>query len=224
MCKPSRLVLSIRTLLVLVLCQPLALAAVPAPAKGYITDKIEVQMRAGQGTRHKVLKVLSSGTPLTVLDRNGATGYSLVKLDSGEQGWVQTQYLTAEATAGSPLDAVREENRRLKDELAALMSGKEGAEKTPLQAEIGRLNTELIAVRQASANVLQIQEERDRLQERVINLERDLETIRREKGALDAESRQNWFLIGGGVLFGGILLGVLLPRLSWRKKSHWDSF
>ena len=71
---------------------------------------------------------------------------------------------------------------------------------------------------------MQIQEERDRLQERVIKMERELEAASRENYALDRENRQDWFMIGAGVLLGGILLGVFLPRFSWRKKSNWDSF
>jgi SH3 domain protein len=92
------------------------------------------------------------------------------------------------------------------------------------RAEIDRLRGELIAIRQASANTIQIQSERDRLQEHVIKLEQELEIMRREKNALDSDNRQDWFLIGSGVLFFGILLGVFLPRLSWRKTPSWNSF
>jgi SH3 domain protein len=220
-----------RILFTLMLCFPLALPA--AARKSYITDKLEVQMRSGQSLQHKIVKMVPSGTPLTILDQNADSGYSLVRLDSGEEGWVLTRYLSAEPITRSLLDdtnakltAALEENLKLKEELSALKSGKEGVDKTAEQqrAEIERLNTELIAIRQASANALQIQADRDQLRESVINLGRELETTRREKNALDSDYRQDWFLIGAGVLFGGILLGVLLPKLTWRKKSTWGSF
>ncbi|NJD05784.1 MAG: TIGR04211 family SH3 domain-containing protein, partial [Methylococcaceae bacterium] len=69
-----------------------------------------------------------------------------------------------------------------------------------------------------------IQAERDQLQETVINLQRDLESLKRAKQAQEADVRQNWFMIGAGVLFSGVLLGLILPRMSWRKRSSWDSF
>jgi SH3 domain protein len=213
--------MSNRMLFAIALGFPLALQA--AAGTGYVTDRLEAQLRAGQSPQHKVVKLLPSGTSLAILDQNEKTGYSRVRLDSGEEGWVQTRYLSTEPTARNQLETALAENRRLSDELAALKLGKESSPSVQ-QGEIDRLKTELIAVRQASANVLQIQDERDRLQERVIHMERELETIRREKNALDGDSRQNWFLIGAGVLFGGILLGVFLPRFSWRKKSNWDSF
>jgi SH3 domain protein len=214
------MVMVTRALLVLGLGLPLALSAA---GTGYVTDKLEAQLRAGQGPQAKLVKLLPAGTPLTIVEQNGKTGYAKVRLEGGVEGWVQSRYLSTEPTARTQLDAALVENRRLSDELASLKLGREGSPSAQ-QAEIDRLKSELIAIRQASANVLQIQDERDRLQERVIHMEREHETLRREKNALEGSNRQDWFLIGAGVLFGGILIGVFLPRFSWRKKSHWDSF
>lgn len=204
-----------------------------AAQKAYVTDRLEVQLRSGQSLQHKILKMLPSGTSLTVTETDAAAGYSHVVLDSGEDGWVLTRYLSAQPVARTQidetvkkLDELTEENKALKAELTAFKSGKNSAEKASedLNAETERLRSELISIRQASANALQIQAERDQLQEKVINLERELDTTKRERQALDVNNKQDWFLIGAGVLFGGILLGLFLPRLSWRKKSSWNSF
>ncbi|HUL11872.1 MAG TPA: TIGR04211 family SH3 domain-containing protein [Methylococcaceae bacterium] len=190
-----------------------------AVQQAYVTDKLEVQMRSGRSLQHKILKMLPSGTPLTALETDENTGYTRVTLESGEQGWVLTRYLTTEPVGRMQLEQLGEENKALKNELAALKIAKDSAEKS------GRdMNTELIAIRHASANAIQIQAERDQLQEKVIDLERELETTRREKQALDDDIKQDWFLIGAGVLFGGMLLGLILPRLSWRKRDSWNSF
>ncbi len=221
----------IRILFAVVLGFPLTLPA--AAERGYITDKLEIPLRSGPGLRYKSIKLLAPGTPLTIRNRNPRADYSRIKLENGEEGWVLTRYLSTEPPVARQwsdesrpqLAQVLEENQKLKEELAGLRSGQkgEGAGSGP-QTELERLKTELIAIRQASANAMQIQAERDRLQERVIALERELETTRREKSALTGDYRQNWFLIGAGVLFGGILLGVFLPKLDWRKRSYWDSF
>ena len=204
-----------------------------AEQRAYVTDKLEVQMRAGQGTQFRAVKMLASGTPLKILKSDEASGYSRVLLDSGEQGWVLTRYLTDQPGAQIQMEAnakrlaeLEAENATLKSELGTLRTGKDASDKTSqdMSSEAERLNSELISIRKASANVIQIQNERDQLQERVINLERELETTRREKQAQDADDKQDWFLIGAGVLFGGIALGVVLPRLSWRKRASWDSF
>jgi len=49
--------------------------------------------------------------------------------------------------------------------------------------------------------------------------------LQRDNQALDDSSEQAWFVAGAAVLFGGILLGLLLPKLSWRRKTrNWDTF
>ncbi|WP_045224824.1 TIGR04211 family SH3 domain-containing protein [Methyloterricola oryzae] len=204
-----------------------------AAEKIYVTDQLEVQLRTGQSLQHKIVKMVPSGSPVNLLQGETPQGYSLVALETGERGWILSRYLTTTPPARIQAeDSIRKaevleaENRNLKTQIAGLTAGKDAADRSnqDLSSETERLNSEIISIRQASANALQIQEERDQLQQKVINLERELETNRREMKALDDSNKQDWFLIGAGVLFGGIALGVILPRLSWRKRSSWDSF
>jgi SH3 domain protein len=204
-----------------------------AASTAWVTDKLEVQLRSGSGSQYKVVKSLPSGTELTVVEGGEANGFSHVTLESGEEGWVSNRYLSSTPVASADreenakkLAALREDNQKLKAELAASKSSKDAAEKSiqDINAESARLNSEVTAIRQASANVLKIQNERDQLTQEKVSLESELETLKREKQAMDASSKQDWFMIGAGVLFGGIVLGLILPRISWRKKSNWDSF
>jgi SH3 domain protein len=220
-----------KLILCLILCFPGLIQA--GLQKGYITDKLDVQMRTGPSAQHKVSKTLNAGTPVTVLFQHAENGYTLVRQENGEEGWIPSRYFTTDVPssiqfeqASRKLENTLEENQRLKEEVGALKTGKDGSDKnaSQLHADNDRLNSELLAVKHASANALQIQSERDRLQANVIELERELDTLRREKQVLDDDYRQDWFLIGAGVLGGGMLLGWLLPRIGWRRKSSWGSF
>ena len=212
-------------------CLPGMLQA--ALQKGYVTDKLDVQMRSGPGNQHKVAKNLNAGTPVTVLFQSTENGYTLVRLENGEEGWILSRYFSTDSPAqvlyeetSRKFEHAQEENRRLKEELNQLRTGKDGSDKlvTQLRSDNDRLNSDLTTVRHASSNALQIQSERDRLQARVADLEREFDTLSQEKQVLDDDYRQDWFLIGAGVLGGGMLLGWLLPRLGWRRKSTWGSF
>lgn len=200
----------------------------------WITDKLEVQMRAGPGNQYKTIKSLPSGSELVLMDGNAEIGgYTRVVADSGEQGWVPTRYLSQTPVAHAQIEEnsksmakLQTENQHLKAELSAMKTARESAEKAneTLIAETSRLNSEFIAIKQASANVLQIQTERDLLTDEKRKLVSELDMLKREKYAQDTNNKQNWFMIGASVLFGGILIGVILPRLSWRKKSSWETF
>jgi SH3 domain protein len=193
--------------------------------KAWVTDKLETQIRSGPGMQYRILKMLATGAPLEIVNAAEEKGFTQVRMESGDLGWIMTRYLSTTPVACDQ-KALYEENANLKTELAALKSGKDNADKAnqDLGAEAARLNTEVIAIRQDYANAVQIREERDQLQEKVIALEGELDSVKRAKQAQDASNKQDWFMIGAGVLFGGILLGLILPRLSWRKRSSWDSF
>jgi len=221
----------VRTL-VLTLSISLSLAAVPvqqvdafgpheaAARFGETPPKIGIMLGSADTHRNAPKTDTSNPVSAVALDANKRGRTVTRQFDAPGDGRPQTEGLHPQT------NALGEEYKALKSQLAALKESKNSADKAveELGAELQRLNTELIAIRQASANALQIQAERDKLQESVINLERDLEAIQREKQALENDHRQNWFLIGAGVLSGGLLLGLALPRLSWRKRSSWDSF
>ncbi|MCB1675993.1 MAG: TIGR04211 family SH3 domain-containing protein, partial [Halioglobus sp.] len=83
----------------------------------YVRDTLYVPLRGGQGQEYRILhKGIRSGTPLEVLQENEETGYSLVRMEDGLEGWIQTQYLVDEPIARDLLDQA---NQKL-DELEKL--------------------------------------------------------------------------------------------------------
>ncbi len=198
----------------------------------YISDQRTVQMRAGRGLDYKILSQLESGTPVTILQRDNKSGYSKVQLKNGQRGWVLARFLTKEPPARvklpeleQKLQALMEENNRLKQTLAALTAqhAQVSADKDKFNTQTSRLQAELKRIRKSAANALEIEAERNQLRERVVLLERELQKVKLEKQALESETGQSWFAIGAGVLFAGIVLGLILPRLGWRRKPGWDT-
>lgn len=204
---PLRLILLALTLITLSVAQA-------ETATRYIRPGPSVEIRTGLSKKDKTLKSLEPGTAVTLLKLNPKLGYAQVRLETGENGWVVSRTLTTE-------DLTTKTGASNEAPPAA-----EAPPKSPeqLQADVKRLETELIAVHQASANILRIQAERDQLQESVIELKRELDTALRDKNALNEDQKQAWFLIGGLVLLTGIALGVLLPKLSLRRRNQWNSF
>jgi SH3 domain protein len=204
-----------------------------ADEQAYVSDQLEIQFRSGPSLQHKILRMLKSGTPVQILEGQESSGYSYVSLTSGEEGWILSRYLTRHPVASSLLEAnsskmseTLDSNKNLKAENQTLKIEKDSAEKSAkeLSEEVSRLSSELTSIRQASLSIIQIQNDRDSLQKKNIELENKLQTVLREKQALDSSTQQNWFMIGTGVLGGGIILGIMLPRLSSRRKSDWNRF
>ena len=86
------------------------------------------------------------------------------------------------------------------------------------------LEAELIAVKRAAADPLAIAEERNALRKQVADLARQVEELKAKNAEIANDQGQRWFLIGGGVAFGGLLLGLILPHLRLRRqRSSWST-
>ena len=193
---------------------PALIMAWPALADNltrFVVKDHPVALRSGFSDQDHTLATLKPGEAVKVLKDNKKEHQQRIQRESGEMGWVESQDLQdATPEAATPAQVGTEDNQAKSPE--------------QLQQELGRLQSELVQVRAASADILRIQAERDQLQSTVISLKRELETLSQEKNMLDEDQQQTWFLIGGVVLLGGILIGILLPRISIRRRNQWGSF
>lgn len=199
----------------------------------YVIDQTEINMRRGESTRYKIIDRLKSGEAVEELSTNKATGYSRIRNEKGTIGYVLTRQLQDEPAARDQLAAMEArlaELQQAPDQLAAKLTKLQAAHDSletdheELAGERDRLEQELASIRQASANVVRITEERSELRKSVADLTRDVADLQQENLDLKNQTTQRWFMIGAGVLAGGILLGLILPHLRLRRrKSSWGS-
>lgn len=199
----------------------------------YVTDQLEITMRRGESTRHKIARMLRSGTPVEVLDTNSESGYAKVRTEDGTTGYVLSRQLVEQPVARDRIVEVEARLQALQqepDQLAAQLSELQGAHGTlqaehdELRAEESRLEEELATIQHASANVMRITQERAELRQSAADLTRQVANLEQENRDLNNQSTQRWFLIGAGVVIGGILIGLILPHLRFqRRKSSWGS-
>lgn len=212
----------------------LSFTAIAEAKTVYVTDQLTLPLRSHETEKSKSLKGLPTGTPLTVISENKKTGYYHVRLQNGMEGFIGIRSTMNEPpnrvqldTATKIRDSLQAENESLKAELVDLK--KTLTPGTPLEqslaAERDQLERELTELKNTAADAIQIKAERDDLQERVVNLERDLEQYKINNKALKDNIKLDWFLYGGSVAFIGILFGLILPKIRWRRRnSSWDSF
>lgn len=195
----------------------------------YVTDDLELTLRVAENERSKILRMLRSGTPLTLIEDRG-NGYSYVKTSNGVEGFFLTRFLKTSPPnaqlleqANKKIEQLQSENSGLKSELTSLQETFKSSES--LMAERNQLMMELAEIKQISSSAIDIKNQRDQFQERVVSAERELQQIKRENQALRDSAHQDWFLYGGILALGGVLLGFLLPKLSMgRRTSSWDTF
>jgi SH3-like domain-containing protein len=113
--------------LAVMLLVPLATNAETA----YITDRLFVSIRDGQGPESTAIKSVASGTAVEVLQR--VDGFVQVREPAGAEGWISERYLVATAPGSAAVDA-------------------SGAALTQAQAELEAVRKQLASAKKSAAD------------------------------------------------------------------------
>jgi SH3 domain protein len=144
------------------------------------------------------------------------------------EGWVLTQFLTTERSARDRLAAAE----RAASDAKARSTDLE-RQVAELTAKLGDTKTELDHTRdeprQGEPRLVEHQNRggqrrRHTAAERELASETDrsrsqVEELTAANGDLSGRSRQNWFIVGAAVLFGGIVIGLIAPTLRRKRRS-----
>jgi len=204
--------------------------APPASAQSrYVSDELEITMRSGPSTGNRILTMLKSGTELEILSVNEDSGYAKVRNPEGREGWVLTRFLMDQPSAR---EQIIENNQRMtilsaeNTKARAEMEKMDGLRRTIQQLENQNqsLTEELSELRKTAASALSLDEENTNLQQAMNQLADDKETLTRENLILKDEIAPRWFVRGAGVVLLGIVIGLILPKIRWKRRRGWGEF
>jgi SH3 domain protein len=199
----------------------------------YVSDTLEITMRSGKGTSFGITRMLRSGTPVEVLGVDKKSGYTQVRTNSGKEGWVLSRFLMKGqaardrlATAEKNLAELELENRKLTTAMAALNEEKGTLESNlqKLEGESRGVSQELAEIKRTASSALTIDSENKDMKGRIVSLERQLQTVQQENETLKDRTARDWFMVGAAVVLLGIIVGLIIPKIRFRKKSSWDTF
>jgi SH3 domain protein len=195
----------------------------------YVSDHLVITVRTGQGAQFQIIKTLESGEHVKVLETTD-TGYTRIETTDGTEGWVRSQYLAEEPVASEKL--ARTEAKLLKTKTAlkkirenfASLSKEHkilSQEQASLSTNKKQLDTELARLNEVAKKPILLDKQNRQLQQKNVTLEKDLQRLNQENYSLKDRSQREWFIAGALVLFGGIILGLIIPKLRGRKRSSW---
>ena len=195
----------------------------------YVRDTLYVPIRGGQSSEHRILHSgVRSGTRLQRLEENADTKYRKVRMESGLEGWMQTQYLVEEPIAEDQLDDSKAQLARVKQEYqASLLRIKEfdatqdqldqtGAQ---LQEENREIKEELDRITSLAAGVIAIDEENRMLKDEQTSLLGNIDSLDVANQDLQDDSNQSWILRGAGTVLMGLLFGFWVARRIYQKRG-----
>jgi SH3 domain protein len=168
---------------------------------GYIADDLIIYMHAGPGTNFRILGSIVAGTlvSITGLEENN---YSQIIDDKERTTWVESQYVSTKP-------GLRFVIAELNEQLAST-SGQSTALDDQLADALAQ-NTELNA-----AN--------DKLKQEITSLNSELASTTGQLKNQDMKLKTEWFFNGAIVLILGLILGLLVPRLSGKRRQNMDNW
>jgi SH3 domain protein len=200
--------------------------------QAYVTDNLKITLRTGPSTSNKIIGMLSSGNLVDLLGSEGdwSNIRTQVAGNNAKEGWVLSRYLTTRQPAMIQIDAFREENTRLKEQMAVLqqkmqdmdrLNGELTEKLNGTTKALDNLDLDYKKLKQGSAEYL-------KLKEAYAVVESKLKKARQEVALLDESykkikysERNIWFATGAAILLIGVICGVVLGRREKRRKPRY---
>jgi SH3 domain protein len=221
------------TLLVAILLCETFLWATEASAQAstvYISDKLTVPMRSGPSNAHRILhRGLPSGTRLEVVSVDEQAGFTQIRTERGTDGWIRSQYLVSQPIARDRLRDAKAEIQRLTRRIAQVSEQLASARSTgtnaqsivnSLAADKKRLEIELAEVKRVSAGALEEHQENLQLESLNARLRAEVDDLVAANRRLESNLQERWLMIGGGLVFAGVIAGVAIKARP--RRSGWS--
>jgi len=229
-------ILSLRTLVSSVFLMLMVTLSMPVQAKtSYVSDQLQVAMRSGASDGHRIIKFLKSGTALTVLGASDDDKFIEVEIADGKTGWVAAKDVMPVPSGRDRLAAANKKFAKsaqlikdLKSSIAELKAEirKLKNKNAALQGESTNLSNSLDDLKITASNPLALSKKNKQLKKELDKAEANVKMLDADNQQLRSNVAQEWFIIGGAVSLGSLIVGLILTRINWkRKKNTWgDGF
>jgi SH3 domain protein len=203
------------------------LSATAHSATVYISDVQFVAIREGlDNSTRAVERGLKSGTPLDVIEQND--GYTKVRTPSGNEGWGAEYFLSEDMVTRDQLDTLRARLSKSTESRTEIVDTLKLSQQkiqelsninTSLNDENESLKQQLQTAAELSEKARAIVSQNDDVSYQIESLKQQASTAVAQSEKLQDTTEQKWFMLGAVTLFGGLLLGALLPLLRRKKNS-----
>lgn len=197
----------------------------------YISDKIYVPLRVGDGPKYRIIhRGLPSGEKLDLLGSNEDSGYSQVRTDKGVDGWLPSHYLQLSPAARSQLSISEKQlggltvaNKDLRQQLQNTTQNSQ--ESNNVVAELKLENTsladELENIKRISANSIKLDDDNRRLLESNQMLSSEVDVLKTDNARLRENKDNEFFLNGAFAVLIGVMIALIVPRMMPKRRSDW---
>jgi SH3 domain protein len=201
--------------------------------KAYVTDSFKVTFRSGPSVDNKVIRMMSSGQELDVVETQGDWSHVRITDQSGNatDGWVLSRYLMDRMPWKAKAESLEEKNRELGEKMSILDNQRKQAisDNTDLSARLAKseatlkdLTKKYESLRQGASNYLELRKKYTSMSSSFQNNKNQLDVLSKENVKLRSSDRNRWLATGALLLLCGLLIGIVMGRQQRRRKSLYE--
>lgn len=198
----------------------------------WVSDQLPLDLRSGNSNRYRVLKMLKPGTPVTVLKVDREAGFIQVEIPNGTRGWLNNTYLMNEPSARQQLAEAKaliakltNESQPVRAQLVEVQQQNTllGRQLEEASNSRDQFEKELAKVTEISSNAISLDRNNKNLMESNQLLQHEIDVLKGENDRLEDGSDREWFMNGVLAVGFGVLLALLIPRITpKRKHTEWQ--
>lgn len=196
-------------------------------ANHYITDEHEFTFRMEPSHTSKIIRMLPSGTPLTMIEEGDE--WARVRTDDGREGWVVKRFLMRTTPKAQVVEQLRQRYVQLQETSAkaqeqAKAFAQENKELTAgleaARAELDRVTQEYAALRAESAEVIELKQQYQAATASLEDVSGLVAKLTSENAFFRSAESLTWFLAGAAAVFLPWVLGYLSGRFVGKRKQR----
>ena len=175
----------------------------------YVSDDLSIFLHSGPSLDYRIIGTLEVGSQVNALKYDEATKFMQVKSAKGKTGWMKVSELQESMPAKILLPTVQKELAEAQKKLQTI-----NAENAASLVEKEQVFQQQIVL------VENLKQEKSLLQQEILDLKArnlELDLLQETK---ESRIQMQWLINGGGVLFLGLLIGLIIPFLPRRKKKR----
>ncbi len=178
-------------------------------ATRYVSDDIFIYLHSGPSLDYRIIGTVKVGAPVTTLKYDKTTKFMQIKTAAGKTGWAQNKQLQETLPAKILLPKVQLELQEAQTKLANIAE----ENKQTLQGKVQ-------SIAEKENLIASLQGDKKSLQQTIAELKARNLDLELQQDTEGDRIKMEWLLNGGYVLFGGVLLGLIIPFLPRRKKRQ----
>ncbi|OCG77552.1 TIGR04211 family SH3 domain-containing protein [Gilliamella sp. Occ4-3] len=178
----------------------------------YVTDNVDIYLRRGPGSQYAFSNAVKAGEKVVELEKSADGKFTRIQLNNGSTAWIETSKLNEQPSYKERFPALEAKLAEYQDKV----DNAEVNQQKLLSDYIQKLQT-------AEKSIETLQNKNEALEQQVKEQNSRIESMLNQVDDKRRDLIVTWFTYGGLVAGGGLILGLILPRIipSRRKKDRW---